>query len=90
MRTRTDYETDPTLAVFEAPYQADGAIRRLGALGIPADAIRQTRLAQGSYQCTDPSLGEGFAGRLELSWEQSWAAFLAPPPVRITTTIWLK
>jgi hypothetical protein len=64
MRTRTDYETDPTLAVFESPDQAEVAIRRLRALGIPPDAIRQTPLPRGSYQCTDPSLGESFAGVL--------------------------
>jgi hypothetical protein len=64
MWTRTDYETDPTLAVFGSPDQAEVAIGRLRALGIPDTAIRQTRLAQGSYQCIDPSLGEGFAGVL--------------------------
>jgi hypothetical protein len=64
MKTRDDYETDPTLAVFGSPDQAEVAIGRLRALGLPGDAIRQTRLAHGSYQCIDPSLGEGFAGVL--------------------------
>ena len=64
MRTRTDYETDPTLAVFRSPAQAEVAMRALRALGIPGDAMRQRPLPGGSYQCTDPSLGEGLAGVL--------------------------
>jgi hypothetical protein len=64
MRTRTDYETDPTLAVFGSPDQAEVAMRRLRALGISGDAIHQTPLPGGSYQCVDPSLGEGAAGVL--------------------------
>jgi hypothetical protein len=64
MRTRTDYETDPTLAVFRSPEEADVAVRLLQALGIPDEAIHQAPLKKGTYPSIDVSLDEGFAGVL--------------------------
>ncbi len=64
MKTQTDYETDPTLAIFDNPERAEEARRRLQALGISDQVIRQAPLAPGRYQCVDPSFGEEVSGIL--------------------------
>jgi hypothetical protein len=64
MRTEIDYETVPTVTVFEDSGLTEGAFKRLRAVGIPEAAIHTAALAPGRYQCRDASLDEETAGVL--------------------------
>lgn len=57
MRTQQDYETDPTLAVFESAANARIAAEALRASHIVIDAVSQVPLAPGRYQVADGSFG---------------------------------
>ncbi len=64
MDAQRDYETEPTIAVFDSPEDAHRAVARLRARRFDVAAIEEEPLAPGRYQVEDPSLWEVGAGLL--------------------------
>ena len=62
METQVDYETELTLAVFRSGAEANEGIKRVRAIGVPAQAIGRESLAPGRYVVEDSELREGTAG----------------------------
>ena len=58
METQIDYETEPILAVFKSPAEAQTAIERLRAAGIPDGNVAHVKLPPGRYHSEDQSLHE--------------------------------
>lgn len=64
MDAQRDYETEPTVAVFDSPDDARRAVSELRARRFDIAAIGEEPLAPGRYQAEDPSLWEVTAGMI--------------------------
>ena len=64
MDAQSDYETEPTIAVFDRPEAAHTAVEQLRARRFDIAAIEEQPLASGRYQAEDSSPWEVGAGML--------------------------